>query len=301
MKNIGWMVAMVVAAGALYWGLEARGLRHEVLDIGEGLRATEASLAQVTKELEDLQNAYDKLAGEHRALLQASGSPSAPPEPVQVAAVEEVADPADEEEPEDEDSARRERVVNAQLGMIGDIAYRPFYDELDLPQETRDALRPLVAEAMNRSRLASEKAMREGNVPVREIKRIEDEADAWLAEEVAGILTPEQVAGWDAYQDYAEQILYEYLLDGQLTMLSQGLTPENRKVVKEVFAEELKVAIDGFKDSDAMFTLGGYNEAQMDGLRQGLERLGPGMDMLQYKEAAGFVNQAGAMFEAMGE
>jgi hypothetical protein len=298
MKYVGWMVALALGALAAWAAYEARGLRTGLAAAHAELAAAEARLEEAIDELESLRDNRDRLAGENRAMQTASRDTA----PATAAApVTPPAEESRETEEAGESEAMRRRVAAAQLGALSDIAYRAFYDEIGLSAETRNALRPLVVEAMERGRVAMERALRDGDVPAREIRRIEDEAEAWLAEAVGEILTPEQRAGWDAYQDYADQVLYEYLLDGQLTMLAQGLAPENRRVVKEVFAEELKVSIDTFMESDALFSLDSYNDAQMVGLRRGLERMGSDLDPGQYQEAVGFVDQAAAMFDAMAQ
>lgn len=297
MRYAGWMAALLAGAAAAWLAYGSGDLRKELAIAREDLASLSSRLNDAEAELAALRGQRDRLAGENRAMQTAAERPARAPIPadIEAAVPEEAAE-------EDREATRRNRVASAQMGALSDIAYRAFYDELGLSAEARSELRPLIVESMDRVRVATERAFREGNVPAREIKRIEDESEAWLAEAVAEVLTPEEQAGWDAYQDYAEQVLYEYLLDGQLTMLAQGLAPDGRQVVKEVFAEELKSSIDAFKDSDSMFTLDGYNQAQLIGLRTGLERLETGgLDPGQYQEASGFVHQAATMFEAMSQ
>ncbi len=283
MKALGWGIAILAIAVAGWLGVKNQQLRQQ-------LTAQQEEVAPPLVEPESTPPVAAEPAPETSV-------------PVAEAAPTEVK-PAPEEKKDAEKEkkrAREKRMVKAQLGIIMDMAYKPLYDELKIAPETVESMRDLIVEAANRDRIAAEKAMKKKDTPASAVKRIQDENKAWLYDELGKVLSKEELAGYEAYEDYAEQILYENLLDGQLTMMARGLTPEGRETVKEVFAEELMVAINAFEASEELYTMDGFNDAQLSALNAGLQRLRFSVAQDQYDQAAGFTSQVEQMFKAMSD
>ncbi len=208
---------------------------------------------------------------------------------------------AESEAPTGDGNARRARVVKAQMGMLANMAYGQLFDELSLPKDVEDEVRGLIAEALGEQNIAAAEAMESGDKTAKEMQQLEDEAEARLRNALSQVLNAEELAAWDEYEEYADQYLFENLLEGQLTMLASGLTPESRQTVGTVFAEELVVYLDEFGHSDEPYTLDNFNAAQLRALQHGLERLVGVLDEEQYGAAEGFVQQCEAMFEAVAK
>lgn len=215
--------------------------------------------------------------------------------------VDPVEDPAEENDDKKRRKAQQERVVDAQMTLMMNIAYGPLFDELGLGATKREEALTLMVDVTRGVRKAAEKAMRNKDTTAAEMKAMEDAADAELREELEALLSPAELAAWDEYQEYSDQIMFAQLLDGQLTMLSPGLDPAGREVVKEVFAEELALHIEAFGETDTVYSLDAFNQVQLDALLAGLDRVNDSLDSDQYGHAVGFVKQVEAVFSAMAE
>jgi hypothetical protein len=82
-------------------------------------------------------------------------------------------------------------------------------------------------------------------------------------------------------------------------MLAPDLAVENRATAKSVLAEELAITLGQFENSDTLFTLANFNNAQMTALRQGLDRMATALVEAQYWHLEGFVNRVADAFAAM--
>lgn len=291
-RNMAWGIAVLVAVVAIVIVVKS-GREKQALE--EQLAAAEAARDTVAAEV----TSAPEVGASVPATQPAAPSPAAvePDEetPPDVQPIKE------EDEEEKKQREQRQRIVDAQMTLMMNIAYGPLFDELGLDAGQRERALELIVDANRGVRQAAEAALRNKDTTAVEVKAKEDAAQAALRDELEGLLNPAELAAWDEYQDYADQIMYAQLLDGQLTMLSPGLSPEGREVVKEVFAEELAVHLEAFGESDSIYTLDAFNQAQLDALLAGLARLEGTLAADQLGHAEGFVNQVQAVFAAMAE
>jgi hypothetical protein len=285
MKAVGWGFAIVAVVVAVWMGVANQRLRDQLGSAQEMEAAAQR----------DAEAADQGVA----AAPEPESSPA--PEPAAVAETKPEPEPEDVDPEQDKKESREQRMVKAQLGIIMDMAFRPFYDELKIAPETIETMRELMVEAANRDRIAAEKAMKKKDTPASAVKRLKDQNKAWLYDELGKVLSKEELAGYEAYEDYAEQILYENLLDGQLTMMVPGLTSENREQVKEAFAEELVIAINAYEESDELYTMDGFNDAQLTAINAGLQRLRFSLPQDQFDQATRFKTQVEGVFKAMSD
>ena len=291
-RNVAWGIAVLAVVAAVVFTVRSARTTHALEEkLAAAEAARDAAGAKVAPPREEAVPAPP--------IVPASPAPPADAEEVAPAPV-----PAAEDAPkEDEEKqrAQRQRIVDAQMTLMMNIAYGPLFDELGLDAGQRERALELIVGAKRGVQQAAEAALRAKDTTAAEMKAREDAAEASLREDLEGLLSPAELAAWDEYQDYADQIMYAQLLDGQLTMLSPGLSPEGREVVKEVFAEELAVHLEAFGESDAIYTLDAFNQAQLDALLAGLDRLAGTLAADQFGHAQGFVKQVQAVFAAMAE
>jgi len=314
MKVAGWVVAVVAVVVAVILGGQVRSLKSQfdnqelqiakVASLEEQIQETLAQVETLSKELAESQAV---VAGLEEKPLDTSELLKT------LASVPDKADkdPGDEEaeeEPDDEDAAReeknktrQEKMMRVQMGAIMDMAYATLYGELNLPQDVKDAVRELILDAATEQQTAVIEAMRSKEAIANDVTQKEDEAKARLREKLSQVLNAEELAAWEEYEVYADHYLYENLLEGQLTMLASGLTAENRGMTKKVMAEELVVHLEEFGNSDQLYTVNNFNNAQRMALRQGLARLVDVLDEDQYAQVEGFVGRAEAGFDAVSE
>jgi len=303
---LGWGVALVAVALSIYTAQETLETRKrlalaeanakEAASAGETQRRDlEARLAELRSQVRDLQ----ARVAETKKTQKTAKTPDAPVRP---SAEGELEDEDGEGEPgESEAQIREKNVIRAQMGTMTDMAYKPFFDEMSFPDEVRVAAREALTEFAVRRQQRQNDAFRRGNVSAREVRADRDLAMATLRGRLQLILSADQFAQWQAYEPDSDQVLFQAILDGQLNMLASGLTAENLRLARDTMAEELARYIDRFENSDELYTLVNFNLAQSQALQDSLERLGQALDEEQLGLVQGFVDQATAMFAAMGQ
>lgn len=232
--------------------------------------------------------------------------PAAPP-PAETPAVLAEAEPptetnrSPEEIPEEPDAnrARADRIAQAQMKLLSDMVYKPFYEEVGLDPDTRSAAAELLAESFGKQQRIQQQAMAKGEQTASEIKAQTDALRDELREKLVGVLNEDQLASWEEYDAYSDRVLFEALLDGQLRMLAPELSIESHQEAMAVMAEELAISIDTFENSSTLYNLDNFNDAQYRGLVTAMQRLQSELDTEQAAHAQGFVDEAKAMFDAM--
>jgi cell division protein FtsB len=253
----------------------------------------EAEVAQLKEENEALKQKVSELK-----TAEKNTPDSALEENEEGEGLESDADTGDDEK---EGPNQGERVMRAQLGAIIDMTYGPLFTDFGLEGELKDTVREWFIDAGTTAQGSVIKAFRSGDVPAKDVKAAEDQATAELTKQLATVLSADELAAWEAYEDDADYYMFENILKGQLTMLASGLTDENRAAVGQVMAEELAAHIETLGTSDEMYTLGNFNQAQSQALAASMERLAEVLDEEQYGHAEGFVQIAEQSFSAMGE
>jgi len=306
-KALGWViavvatVAVVVLAGQLRQAREDLAAAHSARKTLEPQAAASASakdeLTQAQAEVEQL--TQDLAVAKAEAARLKTVAEEAPPE----APPAELADEAAEETetPESGPSGREQRMLETQMGMMVDMAYKTFFDEQALPPDVHDQVRSFLAESFAARQREAAAAMKAKDKTAKEVQALEDQAIEQLRGKLAQVLSADELAAWDAYRGYEDQYLYETLIDGQLNMMAPGLTAENRATVKILMAEDLAAQLGAFEQSDEIYSRDSFNRNQSQALHTSLERLTQVLDEEQYAHVEGFVAQVDAMFDAMAE
>jgi hypothetical protein len=302
-KYGGWLaLLLVILLGAYVFNFQMAS---------ERARASEARQV-ATRELEQVRSEKLALEAEVAALkaAQAELIATAPaPESEVEAAPEAESVPAPEgeamsiapapEAAQPEETGGGDRVANAQVAMLTDMMFKSLFDELQLDPETRGVVQDAIAAYMQTMQQESVAAMRAKNETSKAFHARMEVMKSGLREELSQTLTAEQVEAWDAYEPVADQALYERMVEGQLNMLSTGLSNENRVLASQVMAEELARELEAFELSEEIFSMDAHNDAQARALEASLGRLAETLDEEQFGHVQGFVDQATAMFEAM--
>jgi hypothetical protein len=221
------------------------------------------------------------------------------PAPITPAASEEMPVEPTPEPTQPEEPAGGNPVANAQLAMMADMMFKELFDELQLDPETRAVVKDAIAAYMQTMQQETLAAMQAKNETSKDFHARLEVMKSGLREELSQTLTADQVDAWDAYEPEADQALYERMVEGQLNMLSPGLSNENRVLASQVMAEELARELEAFEQSEEIYSMDTHNNAQARALEASLERLAEDLDEEQYGHVQGFVEQATAMFEAM--
>jgi len=122
--------------------------------------------------------------------------------------------------------------------MTVNMYYGDLFQELKLPQETEQQVRDIIAKYAAEQIRQGMGALKEGSAP-EDMKGIEQEIEERLRDELSHILTAEEMAVWDEYQDTIEERVLDQTYEMQLSMFAGGLTPENREIVKQTIIDEM--------------------------------------------------------------
>lgn len=303
----GWLVALVIAIGS---GVVLYNAQQSQRALAERANAAELAVAEAESRVELLAEEVRQQAESGAAIqaaleeLKAQQPAESPAESIEAAPPMEVAEAAGEPDipdPASDGPSQQERVVNAQLGMVADMTYQELYNELGLNPEQRGLMRAAITDYMGELQKLTQGAFRSKDQKARDVYARMEALKADLRGRVGEQLTAEGMVAWDGYEPVADQIMYERVVDGQLNMLASGLSNENRVLASQVVAEELVRAFDVYNQSDELYTLTNFNNAQAIALNTSLERLSGSLEADQLGLVEGFVNQALTMFEALKE
>ncbi|MDD8046918.1 MAG: hypothetical protein PHF14_10680 [Verrucomicrobiota bacterium] len=296
MKSKLQMFLLLVTIGALAWGLavsiklrrlqeeklQSEALHHEQYHRQHQLEHQQAMLEAVKDQLEAV-------------------STNTPPTEVEAPNAEsEPSTPQTEEAPLS-DQATQQRVMRAQLGILLDMSYGELFTVLNLPTETQPAVRELLLDYSMAERQAIIEAISAGNVPAKDVLEKKAQAKRDLRTHLEELLSPEELTTWEEYEKFKDQNLYESLLEGQLAMLAPNLGEANRKLAKQVLAEELDQSIRQFESSEEVYTMDHFNQAQSRALQKGLDRMVESLPETEFLELERFTKIVEEVFKAASQ
>ncbi|HPO16737.1 MAG TPA: hypothetical protein PLI09_25090 [Candidatus Hydrogenedentes bacterium] len=115
-----------------------------------------------------------------------------------------------------------------------------------------------------------------------------------LLAELRNVLSPEELAIVDEYEDTLPERMLDAAYDMQLHVYAPALTPENHQMVKDVFVDEMLAIQPGFVDP------ANGPVSQTEAYQRALDRLAPNMDPAQFTLVENFVRQQEEMNRAAG-
>ena len=298
MKSKLQMFLLLVTIGALAWGLavsiKLRRLQEEKLQ-SEALHHEQYHRQH---QLEHQQAMLEAVKDQ----LDAVSTNTPPTEAVAVAPSEESepSTPQTEEAPLS-GQATQQRVMRAQLGILLDMSYGELFTVLDLSTETQPAVRELLLDYSMAERQAIIEAISAGNVPAKDVLEKKAQAKRDLRTHLEELLSPEELTTWEEYEKFKDQNLYESLLEGQLAMLAPNLGEANRKLAKQVLAEELDQSIRQFESSEEVYTMDHFNQAQSRALQKGLDRMVESLPETEFLELERFTKIVEEVFKAASQ
>lgn len=205
----------------------------------------------------------------------------------------EAGEEAESEDGEDEDETRsldemREQIrdnagVAAQVKALTEMAYADFFGAVELNTETKSALRQILVDSQLEQAALARYAIQEG-VTGREYGEWKREERERLNEQVRALLTADNHAVWQEYEDAFDQRMLEATFENQLRAFSSGLTPDNHDTVMSVAVEEFLAEQWDLENSDEPFTQNANIQLQLDAMNAMRERLQPVMEEDQYNE-----------------
>ena len=149
--------------------------------------------------------------------------------------------------------ADNEHFQNLQTDMMINMQYGPFLDGYQFPADKEDAVRDILAMyAREEIRRAMDMIGGGGMPSSDEMSATEEETRQRLLADLAEVLSPEELAAFEAYEQDKEYYVLEQTFDQQMAMFAPGLHPETRELARAILAEEALYAQQQLRESDQM-------------------------------------------------
>jgi hypothetical protein len=313
----GWIVAAVFVAAAVALGVQSLNAKHEVTRLTDGLSAQKTAfdveraeagrvlegsnktVRDLTQRVTELEGklAKNDTAGETEASSEASGGlidrflsrlkPSGSEKGPSSEGGDTNANPMAAMAKMFQGEAGQ-KMADYAAGMTMDMAYKDLFSQLNLPKDVEEQVREMLKSNMSEQITASMDMAQKG-YNKDEADKLEKAGKARLKEQLAGVLSPQEVAQWEAYEDTIEDRMINQQVDMQLGMLASGLTPENRELVRGVLVEEMLAGKQGAgRIDDVQQAIDG----QLGAIERARERLAEGgqLDEAQLAEFGKYVD-----------
>jgi septal ring factor EnvC (AmiA/AmiB activator) len=305
----GWVVAIVVAVAS--W-VQIGKLRDQIDDADSNVAAVEEDAGQVAKMQQDIDTLRSKLAEtektvtdleiEKESATEELAALNAEMEKVETKVVGEEVDP-EEAAKKAADAARRKEaqrgMMEAQVSAITELTYAKMFTDLQLDADLEADVTAVLVDRMVEQSLISQKAMKDGDVTVREVAAEIEALKEESLEQLREFLdddTYEKVAAYDAEGDRHQ---LEGVLGAQLDQLSSGLTPENRELVSQLSVDVFDQYQQEFFQSDKTFNLYENADWQVYAMDDILGQLSDQLDAQQLGEVERWFNIGKKQMEAM--
>jgi hypothetical protein len=316
-KAAGWLVAalvLVAAIGALMWGLGQQrlatdlqaqlntaqqnnaALKETLSEMGERVDEATQEIAALEERVENLAPAVED---ETAALLAPDGEAGAALQ----AFMKSLQGSAKENEDitdnpimamfsgeKGKDMAR----MSAQFSVPA--MYGRLFKQLNLPPETEARVREILVDSMANQVAASFDAMNNKADP-EEIRKNMEAHGQKLRDELATVLTEEELAVFDEYEANKGRRMLESSLDMQLSMFAGGLTEENQTMFRDVIVEEMLAEGVGIDDPENYTNPGSVMDRQAAAFQRARDRVVPVVDEGQAAHIDAFVQQMAGMME----
>ncbi len=187
--------------------------------------------------------------------------------------------------------------------MAMDMQYGQFFEDLKLPPGIEQEVREIIIADMTEQMTAAFDALGGEDGPfnperMQEIQNMEQDSTERLRTKLSRVLTPQELAVWEEYEETKEVRVMEQQYGMQLGMFAPGLTPENRDLATQVVVEEMlavQTEMEQFPSRDAQ--LESVFDVQLGAYEHARERLAEQLDDDQLAQFDRFVDQQQNMLE----
>jgi hypothetical protein len=121
--------------------------------------------------------------------------------------------------------------------MSMDMAFGDFFDELNLPEDTEGKVRDILAAHMSEQISKGMEVLQSG-VGQDTLNQMEQDAEERLRQELSRVLTPQELAVFDEYEETMGERMLAQNYEMQLNLYAPGMTPEGRALVRDVLVDE---------------------------------------------------------------
>ncbi len=312
-KAAGWLVAavmLVAAIGAFFWGLGQKRLAD---DLDARLAAANQASAAMKKTVDEMGARVDEAAREVRDLEArvekvqqadaAAAAVSPPAEGAQGAEALKAMMQALQKPPEEGAAGAKgnpfaamfsgeqgKNMARMSAQMSIPTMYGGLFKELNLPPETEAEVREMMIDSLSEQVTQGFDAMNAKGDPEEMRKNMEAQGKK-LRDQLATVLTADELAVFDEYEANKERRMLESGIDVQLSMFAQGLTEENRTAFRDVIVEEMTAQGGWMNNPEVYANPGGAIDRQIAAFHAARDRMAPTLDAGQAAEVEAFVRQ----------
>ncbi|MBE0557759.1 MAG: hypothetical protein IH628_11055, partial [Proteobacteria bacterium] len=179
------------------------------------------------------------------------------------------------------------RMAEYSIKTAVNMQYRPLFDELGLPPETEEKIKEILQQYVSESINAGLRAF-DKSADSESLQSMSTEREAKLREDLSQLLSPEELAQYDAYQATLPERMLGQSYETQLRMFHGDISEESIALVKQVLVEEtlhLKASQD-MPPADAVEV---YAIQQEEAFSRALERLAPEISEEEYAAVEAFI------------
>ena len=252
-RSVVGVVAALAIIGLLVWGIANRQeigkLRTQLADADKQISAmvTKDELDDAVARAADLEKRIARLETPETEVEEASAEPSLPAEGGQ-ALLDMFAALSGGEEGEGTEEGQNpfaqmfsgeggKKLADYAARMSMDMAFADFFNELNLPEDTEGKVRDIITAHMSEQIAKGMEALQSG-FDKDTLEQMEQDAEERLRQELSRVLTPQELAVYDEYEETMGERMLAQNFDMQLNLYAPGMTPEGRALVRDVLVDE---------------------------------------------------------------
>lgn len=326
----GWMIAFAVSGAAVILELklqEARNkqeaelnhivaLERQLLELMNVQEDVKAQSEEMTKKLVEMVSSLEKLKA--MLLEQQRVSPKSLDNPVEDEKPLARGTPVEgnHEEMHKDEPAEFSKALNdlfngengdAMVKMGADMSvnmlYGQLFNDLQLPANVADQAKDIISIHMASQMKASLKLLSSNEVEKTRIVEEQKNAEKQLRDELASMLTPNELTLYDQYQEQIPRNSLELNYDIQLKMTGASMSPETSDLIKRSMVDEILAVIPDYGKFGSASTLNPQStiDLQMAAIGHVRERLQDQLDSDQFAMADQFLKQQGTQLQLAQE
>ncbi len=185
------------------------------------------------------------------------------------------------------------------------MQYGGIFDDLGLPPETEEQVKDIIVGRLKEQMTKGFERLEEG-FDIDNVQEMQNELETNLREtlraDLSQVLTRDEMAIWEDYEDTKQERMLGQQYDMQLGMFAGGLTLENRELATQVIVEEILLMREEiFQPQTTSQPRPSFIEGQLNALTQARDRLALEFDDAQLAILDRFITQQEEMLQMSAE
>ncbi|MBI5093783.1 MAG: hypothetical protein HZB26_15250 [Candidatus Hydrogenedentes bacterium] len=323
LKFGGWIVAVIAIVVAVALGLKLREaqqqrdtahqwkatLENQIEDLNKLQVLAKAKTDDIEKKLDEATKTVEKLKaepGKASADALASKDPAAALKALFKGAAPGEEGKADEGNPfkglgEMFKGEKGKALAKMSVDMQVNAMYGPFFKDLNLPADVEEQARGIVSKNLEAQMQAGLKMMSGEKVDTEQMGKESQNAQKQIRDELSKVLSADELAKYDQYQEDMPRHTLEQSYDMQLSMSGSSMKQESRDLIKQTLVEETLASVPDFgkPGSSTEKNPASAFDAQLAAIDRSRERLRTQLDEEQYALAERFLNQQQTQAQTM--